>query len=80
MYTFLYKKNINFLSNSFLFNLYDVHIWSIGLARNHEHLHNKTVDFYPIHPINAQNLQTLITFSVLLQLKDLISENMKISK
>ena len=31
------------------------------------------------HPINAQNVQTY-HFSVLLQLKDLISENMKISK
>ena len=60
------------------------------LARNHEHLHNKTVD-YICHQLvlcvcvcnDILLMHTTYrpsTFSVLLQLEDFISENMKISK
>ena len=56
------------------------------LARNHEHLHNKTVD-YCFHQLVLHILCNFCAvtyrpsmFSVLLQLRDLIVENMKISK
>jgi len=40
MYISVYKKNINFLSNIYF------KIWSILLAPNHEHLHDKTIDYF----------------------------------
>jgi len=50
------------------------------LDGNHEHLHNKTVDYF-FHQLVFHILCKLTDiFSVLLQLKDLISENMKITK
>ena len=88
MYTFRHKKK-TFYRTLFLFNLKDVHLWLICLARNH----NTTVDYFfhqlvlynlckPIvqwHPSNAQptNISLLVFCK---QPKDLISENMKISK
>ena len=72
-------------------NTYE-HLWSIVLAQNHELLPNKTVDHF-FHQLVLHILCKLLwnailfmhttyrhsMFSVLLQFKDLISENMKIS-
>ena len=77
---FFIREKINFLSNSCF------------SARNHEHLHNKTVDFFYINQfctfcvflcndiLLVQTTYRPGTFSVVLQPNDLISENMKISK
>jgi len=63
------------------------------MFQKNEHLHNKTVDYYfdqlVLHILGKKLCNDILlmhttyrpsTFSVLLQLKDLMSENMKISK
>jgi len=52
------------------------------LAQNHKRLHNKTVDyfFHQLVFLFMHKTYRPCTFSVLLTHKDLISENMEISK
>ena len=79
MYTFSHKKNTNSLANSVFKICNNVHNWSICFARDHEYLRQQNIFWYNgilyIHETNIPNL-----FNGLLQLKDLISNNVKMSK
>ena len=91
MFIFLHKKKIDFLSNIFLIlickmytfdQIFGSKSWTLTQQNCRLFFHQLVLHivcelFVQWHPINAHNLQTS---SILLQLKDLISENMKISK
>ena len=78
-----------FDSYVYLSSFYQTVLWSIFLVRNHDLLHIKTVDYYFQFCTFCVNFlckdilfmhKTYRPSIVLLQFKDLISENMKISK
>jgi len=84
MYTFLHKKKINFLSNSSFYNLQDVHLLFFGsksqtLTQHNNKFFTFCVNFLYNDTLFMHKTYRPSIFSVLLQFKDLISENMKIS-
>jgi len=87
MYTFLHKKNNTLLSNFFFFKIckmltFDQYVW-LEITKTYttkQSIKHILCELLCNDILSMNKTYRRSTFSVLLQLKDLISENMKISK